>query len=190
MSGWWLASYLVLWLLTGATLLVLLVVLRQLGLIYARIQHGGLQLDEGPAVGSVIAPFTEREDGTEREVAFPRPETLNLLLFTSPHCAICADALRGLQTALRGRHASALVVSEGEAEENGELHGLVGPPARFVTSLKRQRAFGIETIPYGIVVDGKGVVLDKGVVNGLGDLEDMLDNAEARSRQTADLVPA
>ena len=47
MSGWWVASYVVLWLLLGVILLVLLVVLRQLGLVYA--QAGGvIRLHEGP----------------------------------------------------------------------------------------------------------------------------------------------
>jgi methylamine dehydrogenase accessory protein MauD len=182
-SGWWLVSYLALWAVVLATLVVLLVVLRQLGLIYLRMQSGGApHLDEGPPVGEIVRPFGEIDEPTGREVRFPSSEAkLNLLLFASPGCDICKDALRGLGTAIRGRGVHALVVSEGEDEHerNAELRRLVDGSADFVVSLRRQRALGVESIPFGIATSSTGVVVDKRIVNSIVDLEDMLDRAFA-----------
>lgn len=178
MTGWWLASYLVLWGLVLSALVVMLVVLRQLGLIYLRTRQGGLLLDEGPVIGAVITPFSEIQmDG--QPVSFPSTSrALTFLLFTSPHCAICKDVARGVAAARRHRDAAFFVLSEGDAIENAELRELVGGSGGFVASLHRQRLLGIQTIPYGIVTDRKGVVRAKGIVNSLDDLESILDRAE------------
>lgn len=181
MSGWWLASYLALWALGLATVIVLLIVLRQLGLIYLRTSTGGFQLDEGPGVGSVVGPFTEVDD-REEEFRFPSPRRgFSALLFASPHCAICEDAIRGLRAVARHRDVEFVVVSEGELDENEELRQLANGRARFVTSVARQRQLGIQTIPYGIVANREGVVLAKGIVNSVDDLDNMLDAAESHT---------
>lgn len=97
MSGWWLVSYLVLWGLLALTVVLLLIVLRQLGLIYVRTKQGGLQLDEGPEIGQMIAPFGALDAQTGEEFLFPDGAArLNLLLFASPTCSLCKDALAGL----------------------------------------------------------------------------------------------
>jgi methylamine dehydrogenase accessory protein MauD len=180
-TGWWLASYLVLWGLLAATLVVLLVVLRQLGLIYLRSRSGGLHLDEGPELGAIVTPWDEIDERTGAQFRFPDSvASLSLLVFASPHCAICKDTLRGIRGATRGREVSVTVVSEGEPGENEELRALLDGGVRFVSSVRRQRMLGIETIPYGIVADDKGVVLAKHIVNNLEDLEDLLDRAASQ----------
>src|SRR5205085_4655265 len=121
MSGWWLAAFLALWVLMLVTLTVLLVVLRHLGLIYLRTQGGGLKLDEGPALGAVVNPFDELDD-EGREVRFPSAEAeLNVLLFASPGCSICKDALRGVPVVRRDYDAHVVVLSQGDRSENEEL---------------------------------------------------------------------
>ncbi|HEX2050014.1 MAG TPA: hypothetical protein VHJ34_05185 [Actinomycetota bacterium] len=169
-------SYVVLWTMTAATLIVLLVVLRQLGLIYLRARSAAFDLDEGPLIGSVVA-FDEVDD-RGNEFSFPNADAeLNVLVFASPHCALCKESLGGLRGALKGREASVVVVSEGDAESNAGLRAIARDATHFVTSLKRQRALRIETIPYALVTTGTGVVVAKGIVNYVEDLETLLDDA-------------
>jgi methylamine dehydrogenase accessory protein MauD len=190
MSGWWLASFLALWALMIVTLTVLLVVLRQLGLIYLRTQGGGLTLDEGPALGAVVSPFDELDD-EGREVRFPSADAeLNVLLFASPGCSICKDALRGVSVVRRDYDAHVVVLSQGDQSENDELKKVLDGSAPFVTSLRRQKAMGVESIPFGIATNRTGVVLDKRVINNVVDLEELLESAEKASVDAPQAVPA
>jgi methylamine dehydrogenase accessory protein MauD len=178
MSGWWLASYLALWILLFATLVVLLVVLRQLGLIYLRSHGGGgMSVDEGPPVGTLFR-FDEL-DINGQTIHFPDHQlALNLLLFTTPWCAICKDALRGLSTVLGDYEVNAVVVDAGEGAESAAVYELVEDEVGFVASLPLQRRIGVTTIPYAMVTDERGVILSKGGVNHVDDLEDLLARAE------------
>jgi methylamine dehydrogenase accessory protein MauD len=184
MNGWWLASYIVLWIITATMFVVLLVVLRQLGLIYLR-GGGAPRLEEGPPIGAIVPSFEEIEDGTMAEIRFPDAVTdLNLLLFTSPHCRICEEVLVDLGELTRDFDARILVVSEGSVEENGRLRKLVDGGARFTSSTDRQRSLDVWTHPYGLVTDRTGTVLEKGLVNGWQDVQTLLEEA-ARSSRTA-----
>ncbi len=181
MSGWWLVSYVILWVMSAATLVVLLVVLRQLGLIYLRGGAGAPRLEEGPPLGATIAPFEVADDASGVLVSFPdRRAGLNVLLFTSPQCRICEEVLRELPEATRDLEARVLVVSEGTPEENRELRRLAGTGARFATSPTRQRILRIRTFPYAVVAGPDGTVLDKGVVNSPRDVEALLQRAVER----------
>ena len=185
MSGWWLASYLVLWALLAGTIVVLLVVLRQLGLMYLR-SGSGLRLDEGPEVGSIVNPFDEIDEVTQGRFRIPDPEApVTLLLFASPHCAICEDVLQGLAAVVHHYDVSPVVVSEGTAEENDGLRRIVGSKGRFVTSVARQRQLGIETIPYGVAVRRDGFVLARRIANHIDDVESLLEDAAGETRPLA-----
>jgi methylamine dehydrogenase accessory protein MauD len=186
MSGWWLASYLALWILLLATLLVLLVVLRQLGLIYLRARGGGaVQVDEGPPVGTPL--WFDELDLNGRPIHFPNREAaFSLLLLTSPWCAICKEALRGLSTVLSHYDVKAVVIDAGEAAESAAVYELVDEAVGFVASLPLQRRIGVTVIPFGIVTDRGGVILSKGGVHHIDDLEDLLERAESSLHGTHD----
>lgn len=186
MSGWWLASYLVLWAITGLTFVVLLVVLRQLGLIYAGI-HGApagrhvIRLAEGPEIGSSIVPFDEIDEVTGEPFHFPEPESdLNFLLFVSTDCSICEEALRDISSFARTHGVEILVLTDGEGEGGDRHRQLVEAPVRFVRSAEHLREMEIQSTPHAVVVDRKGVVLEKTIVNKLDHLEELVE-------QTADL---
>ena len=179
MSGWWLASYVILWVVTVAMFVVLLVVLRQLGLMYMR-GGGAPRLEEGPPIGAIIPRFEEAEDVGGAEISFPDElAELSFLLFTSPRCRICEDALRGIAEITRDFDVRVVVVSEGDAEQNRRLREIVDGGASFTSSPARQRILQVHTHPYGVVTDRDGIVLDKGVVNGTRDLEVLLQAARS-----------
>lgn len=190
MSGWWLASYLVLWAVTALSLVVLLVVLRQLGLIYAGI-HGAaggrhvIRLAEGPEIGTFIVQFDEIDEITGEPFHFPEPESdLNLLLFVSTDCSICEEALRDVSRFARAHEVEILVLSDGEGEAGDKHRQFIEAPVRFVRSAERLREMEIQSTPHAVVVNGKGVVLEKTIVNKLDHLEELVEHT------AADLRPA
>jgi len=176
MTGWWLTSYVLLWLLVSASFVVQLIVLRQLGLIYLRAQNGGFQLDEGPAIG---LPLSFREiDVNGETVRFPMSQrALNLLVFTTPWCGTCEKVLTGVNAILRHHEVGVVIIDAGDADESRDLRGQIEDDVVFVASLARQRALGVTSIPYAILTDREGVIIAKGLVNHLDDLEDMLEKA-------------
>ena len=188
MSGWWLASYVLLWLLVVTSLLVLLVVLRQLGLVYLNTR-GGLRLDIGQSVGTPIEFSAVDIDG--RMVRFPSGSAAhNLLLFTSPECTLCHGALAALPAALAHRDLSAFVVDAGEPGESSAVRERTTKDVPVIPSLALQQKLGIDSMPYGIVTDTKGVIVGKSVVSHLDDMEDLLDRAVGadRSRHVEELT--
>lgn len=182
MSGWWLASYVVLWILTVAMFVVLLVVLRQLGLMYVR-GGGAPRVEEGPPVGATIPFFEGVADEMAVPFRFPDPiAQANLLLFTSPSCRICEEVVRGVPGVARDDRIRVLVVSEGDVTANARLRASVGDRAVFTTDATRQKTLAVDSHPLAVVTDRDGTVIDKGMVNGPGDLQTLLERAERSMR--------
>jgi methylamine dehydrogenase accessory protein MauD len=185
MSGWWLASYLVLWALLAMTLLVLLVVLRQLGLIYAQGGGGVVRLHEGPALGSTIRSVEGFDEVSGRRLEVPNEEhPLSLLVFVSPECSLCEEAVRGAGPLARDNDVDVLVISDAEGEQNDSLRSAIEPPARFMASHTQHELLGIRSTPQALLVDGKGVVLEKTIVNRIEHMQELLDRAVARDSLT------
>jgi methylamine dehydrogenase accessory protein MauD len=178
MSGWWLASYLFLWALVALTLVVLLVVLRQLGLIYVQSGSGSIRLDEGPALGSSIPLINAVDELSGEPFTFPsRERDFSLLILVSSTCSICEEAVRGVDVLARDNDVDVLVISERGGDRNNRLRALAAAPARFITSDQQHQVMGIRSTPQALLVDGKGVVLEKTIVNRFEHLQELLDRA-------------
>jgi methylamine dehydrogenase accessory protein MauD len=171
----------VLWILTVSMFVVLLVVLRQLGLIYVR-GGGAPQVEQGPPVGATVPEFDGVADVTGAPFRFPDPQrSLNLVVFTSPSCRICADVIRGVPGIARDQDVRVLVISEASVEANESLRDEAAG-ATFVTDGTRQKILAVGSHPFALVADGDGTILDKGAVNGPGDLQVLLERAERAYR--------
>jgi methylamine dehydrogenase accessory protein MauD len=179
MSGWWLASYLVLWAMVIALALLLLALARQIGTLHLRLgPRGALELDEeGPPLGE--APeAADRRDLEGRPVAVGGPGDPQLLLFVSPGCPICREVLPSLPVAARAGGMDARVVIDsgtgdpGDAIRSGDIPAVVAPDVA--------RAYRIPGTPYAVVLDRLGVVRAKGTVNNLEQLEGLVDTGRRR----------
>lgn len=190
MTGWWLASYIVLWVFLVLLVFVLLVVLRQLGLIYIQAQAGGIRLDEGPVLGSSIPVFEAVDEISGEAFVFPSGEAeLSLLIFVSPNCSICEEAIRGVDLLAKDHGVGVLVVSN-DGERSDQLRGLVEPPARFIASPQRHQLLAIQSTPQAIVVDGKGVVVEKTIVNRFEHVQELLDRSAAQLSMSRRSTPS
>jgi hypothetical protein len=154
-GGLWVASYVALWVAVVVLGLAVVALLRQIGVLHARLAPMGVHFaGEGPEPGTP-APLPE---------VFPYGAApLTLVVFTSPTCVVCA-ALRPSFTALQRGYAD-LAVTEVDHHDRAPVF----------------RAFQVSSTPYVVAVDRTGVVRGRGVANSLEQLEELVAEAFAAS---------
>jgi hypothetical protein len=152
-SSVWIASYVVLWITVVVLAIAVIALLRQIGVLHARLHPLGAHFaDEGPPLDADAPGIPGLDYATA---------ALTLLTFTSATCEVCKvlapslDALRRSYTDVR-------------------LHDV---------DLGRDRgvfdAFNVRSTPYVVAVDGGGIVRGRGIVNSLEQIEELLDEAAA-----------
>jgi methylamine dehydrogenase accessory protein MauD len=184
MSGWWLASYVVLWLLVVVLSVVVVALARQVGTLHLRLgPRGALEVDdEGPALGEAPeAVSTIDLDG--RDVVVGGPGEPQLLLFVSPGCPVCRDVLPSLPAAARAGRLTPYVISDAGPEDTARSYWHDRPGAPLIPAPEVARDYSVPGTPYAVVLDVMGVVRAKGTVNNLEQLEGMVDTARARLEQ-------
>lgn len=153
-GGVWVASYVMLWVAVVVLGLAVVALLRQVGVLHARLRPLGAHFaGEGPprlapAPGGPLFPY-----GDSR---------LTLLAFTSPTCTICASLTPGLR-ALRRQYPD-LALHEVDH----------GPHTARVFE-----AFRVASTPYFVTVDRAGVVQARGVANTLEQIEVLVEESLA-----------
>jgi hypothetical protein len=154
----WIVAYVVLWAVVIGLGITVLALLRQIGVLHARIAPMGTHFaGEGPEVGS---------DAPAVGLNFER--ALNLVVFTSATCTICAELKPSIE-ALR-RQEIGLTVHSVNLEENRSVFD----------------AFSVRSTPYVITVGRNGKVIGRGVANSLEQIEELL--REARLDQAPSLI--
>ena len=145
----WIASYVALWVAVLVLAVAVVALLRQIGVLHARVAPMGTHFGgEGPDLGTV-APSV----GLDYSVA-----PLTVLAFTSPTCVICKE-LRPSIAALRRQY----------RELRLELIDLGTDRAQMVFD-----AFLVRSTPYVVVVDREGLVKGRGVANSLEQIEELI----------------
>jgi methylamine dehydrogenase accessory protein MauD len=155
---WWRASYVVLWILVVVLALAVVVLLRQIGVLHARLHPLGVHFGgEGPELAQP-APLADRFNWAAAPVT--------LLVFTAPGCTVCAR-LRPSFEALRRSYRDALVVHE------------VDHAADLADATGTFRAFNVRSTPYVVAVDEAGIVRGRGIANSLEQIEELVAEAAA-----------
>lgn len=154
-GGVWIASYLLLWVAVVVLGIAVVALLRQVGVLHARMAPLGAHFaGEGPPLHEP-APLVE---GLDYGAA---PTTL--VAFTSPSCVVC-ERLRPSLAALARDYSDVRLVELAHGPEAAPTFG----------------AFGVHSTPYFVVVDAAGVVRARGVANSLEQVEELV--AEVRHR--------
>jgi methylamine dehydrogenase accessory protein MauD len=182
MSGWWLASYIVLWALVIALAFLTFALARQIGTLHLRLgPRGALELDdEGPPLGEVPESFEARDAGG-RPVTVGGPGVAQLLLFVSPGCPVCREVLPSLPVAARVGGMLPVVVAD--AAEDGDGYG-GSNGASVIVRPDIARAYAVPGTPYAVALDRLGMVRAKGTVNSLEQMEGLVDTARRRLRES------
>lgn len=151
-GGVWIASYVLLWIAVLLLGFAVVVLLRHIGVLHARLRPSGVHFaGEGPAVGAPAPPLDGVEFGAR---------DLTLVAFTSPTCEICAHLLPSLHTLVRDHPGVDLeVVAHGQ------------------DTLEAFRSYRVSSTPYVVAVDRDGTVRGGGVANTMEQVEVLLDGA-------------
>ena len=154
-GGVWIASYVLLWLAVVGLSLTVIALLRQLGVLHARLRPLGVHgANQGPAVGAP-APSSSRLDyGTAR---------LTLVAFTSERCDVCRSLVPSLPFLQRDYADDVQLVVLDHGPGTAELFS----------------AFNVSATPYFVAVDHDGVVRGGGVANSLEQVEVLVEESLA-----------
>jgi methylamine dehydrogenase accessory protein MauD len=154
-GGVWVASYVLLWLAVVVLALAVVALLRQVGVLHARLRPLGAHMaGEGPPSGAP-AP---RSDRLDYSVA-----ALTLLAFTSPRCEVCRSLVPSLSYLERDYAADVQVVVLDHGPATAELFS----------------AFNVHSTPYFVAVGPDGLVRGGGVANSLEQVEVLVEESLA-----------
>lgn len=187
MSGFWIASFLALWVLVLVEGFLFLALLRQVGVLHVRLAPRGAMGLEHPAPGFRLSEETFVST-SGRPIVFRANRGRRLLaLFVSPDCSVCGDVMPGVRTLLRERHELDLVIGvaaeDRDAAQYVDRYGVNAPTVAAPDLLKR---LSITAAPFAASLDEDGQIIAGGVVNSLEQLESVLDEpiADRRNQST------
>jgi methylamine dehydrogenase accessory protein MauD len=182
----------VLWIAVVALLVVVFALARQIGVLYERVSPmGALMMDTGPAIGAA-APVLALTDLAGRPVNLGAPTPRStLVFFLSPTCPVCKKLLPALKSAAsrERRWLSVVLASDGDADEHQRFvqrAGLTDFP--YVLSRELGVTYHVSKLPYAVVLDERGVVRAKGLVNSREHLESLFTAKELGVASIQDFV--
>lgn len=172
-------SIVLLWLAVIVLALLVWALSRQVGVLFERVAPmGALVTDSGPAVGSASPMFELSGIQSERvEIGLPAAVP-TLVFFLAPTCPVCKKLLPVLKALQRSEGARWRIVlaSDGEAASHLAFvreHGLESFP--YVLSTELGMSYRVSRLPYGVVLDARGTVVAKGLVNSREQLDSLLN---------------
>ena len=192
-------SNVLLWIAVLGLSALVVVLLRQMGVLHERVAPAGaLAVQGGPAPGEA-APVVPVEDWNGMPLRVGGGDAdgrATLLFFVSPTCPVCKELLPIIDGVARAeaRDARVVIASDGPRAEHEAFvrrHGLA--ERRYVLSTELGLAFRVGRLPWAVLVDGDGLVRAAGLVNTREHLESLFEAAasgvatvqELASRQVA-----
>jgi methylamine dehydrogenase accessory protein MauD len=157
----------------------LLALARQVGLLMVRIgPTTALPVVQGPAVGDAV-PVLRNTDllGQEFVIGLGKPGHNKLLLFVTPKCPICQEIESGLATVANSyKPLTVLVVSQGKESPTDLAWAadLAKAGIHYICDEPFALQMGVGSAPFAMTLDNENVVLSKGLVNDLEQLESLL----------------
>jgi methylamine dehydrogenase accessory protein MauD len=171
----------VLWAVVIALCVALLAVIRQLGVLHERLAPvGALMLVKGLKVGEA-APTIAVEDLDDHPLTLGAARAdgrATLLMFVSPTCPVCKALLPVLKSSLASERdwLDIVLASDGENAAQREFvqaHRLTNFP--YVVSTALGIAFQVSRLPYAALIDARGVLRARGIVNSREHLESLFE---------------
>src|SRR5689334_6683265 len=167
MEGIWLVSYIVLWLIVITLILLVLLLYRQLGIMYLGSAEGVSRdgLDKGKSAPDFS--LTDQYGNAQRVSTLKGKPAV--LLFGSPHCSPCRILLPQLNEWSRA-HPEVGVVWLNAASEEESLKfvsdtGAEIPVAPYTPQENLMDKYRVRVTPFMFFLDENGVIRAKGLVN-------------------------
>jgi methylamine dehydrogenase accessory protein MauD len=185
-------SQVALWIVVCVLSLLVFALMRQIGVLNERVfPAGALMTTNGPNIGEDIPVGTYTSLGnTLVHVGGPQQQN-TLLLFVSPNCPICKTLLPYVQSVAKAEHSSTRIIlasdadNEKEQEQHREFVKKYQLSAElYLLSRPLGLAFRVEKLPFAVIIDERGILRAKGMVNSREHLESLF---EAQARGVASL---
>ena len=167
MEGIWLISYIVLWVIVLTLILLVILLYRQLGIMYLGSAEGVSR--DGITPGSKAPDFSLTDQyGTVQRLSDYRGRPA-VLLFGSPHCSPCRILLPQLHDWAKS-HPEVGVIWLNAASEEESLKmvsdtGATLPVAPYTPEENLMDKYRVRVTPFMFLVDESGIVRTKGLVN-------------------------
>lgn len=173
-----LVSVIVLWVVVLAMAGVIVALARQVGVLHERLAPvGALSIGAEPVIGKA-APLVKATSlsGSTVEIGVPLASASSqLLLFVAPDCPVCKKIIPLAQAFARRERLEVLYVGDGDLNEQRQLARQFDIElTRFVTGAQVGMAFRVGKVPYGVLLDPKGIVAAMGLVNSREHLESLV----------------
>ncbi|MEO5952272.1 MAG: TlpA disulfide reductase family protein [Chloroflexia bacterium] len=173
MEGIWLISYIVLWLVVLALIGLVLLLYRQLGIMYLGTAEGVSR--DGLARGTSAPDFTltDQYSNTQRLSAYRGRPTA--IIFGSPSCGPCRMLAPQVDEWTKKHPDMAVLwLNSATPEESLRFVGEVGaiiPVAPYAPDTKLLDKYKVRVTPFVFMIDESGVVRAKGLVNNKAGLD-------------------
>lgn len=171
-------SNVLLWCLLIAMALVVVGLIRQIGVLHARIAPAGaLMVDKGVAVNQPAPKLTaEDRQGRPVNVGYSG-ERAQMLFFLSPTCPICKSLLPAVRAIERSRDdLEVIYVSDGDiAEQDKIIADFKLDRSHYVVDPQVGMTYQIGKLPYAVLIDREGTLKAKGLVNSREHLDSLFE---------------
>jgi methylamine dehydrogenase accessory protein MauD len=172
MSPWWLISYAALWLMVLLLGFLLLGALRALGLLRWRQEQLEATMPSRTGRGG-LKPGKKAPDFTLPSVAGGEVSLHDFagrrvfLVFTQSGCKPCHRIMPELNKLQRGGEVLVLVVNNGEMEatRQGATEAAACVPVLAQQEFSVSRRYGVYATPFAFLIDERGVIASKGIIN-------------------------
>jgi methylamine dehydrogenase accessory protein MauD len=171
-------SVILLWVALIATIVILLALARQVGVLFERIAPmGALTIDHGPRAGQPAPQFLlPTLDGDLVKIGYPAAKS-TLIFFLAPTCPICRKLAPIVKSMAHEDRASLQVIfaSDGDSAKQIQYRReLMLSEFPYVLSTELGMAFQVAKLPYAVLIDEHGLMASKGLTNSREHLESLL----------------
>ena len=171
-------SNILLWLLLVACSFVLLGLIRQIGVLHARIAPAGaLMLDKGVEVGQPAPQVTAVDlTGEPINIGYAGKKS-TLLFFMSPTCPICKTLLPAVKSIGKtAKNLDVIYISDGDQKDHDKIISQAGlDKSGYIVSPEVGMTFQIGKLPYAVLIDHNGTLQAKGLVNSREHLDSLFE---------------
>jgi methylamine dehydrogenase accessory protein MauD len=171
-------SQILMWLVVIVQGIVILALARQVGVLHERVAPAGALIHgSGPGVGEQSPKLEVHAMGGNAvtiggELAAGRAL---LMLFVSSTCPICKKLIPIAKDFARSERLQVLFVGDAEAGEQRKLMGQFQLDERsFVNGPEVGLTYRIDKLPYAVLLDERGIIAAKGLVNSREHFESLI----------------
>jgi len=172
----------VLWVVVLALIVVVFALARQIGVLFERVSPmGALVNDSGPKIGDTTPVYTLPNLNGGVVSIGPKPSRSTLVFFLSPTCPVCKKLLPILRSVKTDEAAWLDVVLASDGEEDKHKRFITNANLSsfpYVVSTELGLAYRVSRLPFAVLLDEKGTIKAKGLVNNREQLESLFNASE------------